>query len=300
MPLQLIQGGKAEPASTRDGPVTRASLRKRISRVMPKVKLPQRPPPPKEPRSLFVPIALGVIALFAVVVVPVFTAEAEPEAEEAAAAEPEEVVVTLTVRTEPQGATVYVGDEEKGETPLDLEVPAEEELTLRIEREGFATVERTLTPELGMEPLDVALETAGYVLVLEGLPEGAAVTVNDEAVEDPSEIELGESLEEAVAVAIEAEGYRPFTAEVGADAFEDEAGRKVHTLAVELSARPGRAAGSTTRAAASTTRAASPTTATAMAPAPEPTPEPAATASAPAMSAMTPSAGLAAPPDNPF
>jgi hypothetical protein len=108
-----------------------------------------------------------------------------------------------------------------------------------VSKEGFKAVEQEVTPEAGMEPIDLDLEAAPFVLSVSA-PEGATVTVNGEAVADPSAIELGESLEAAVVVEVTQRGFRPFNAEIGADAFESEDERRFHELEVGELERRGR------------------------------------------------------------
>jgi hypothetical protein len=207
---------------------------------MARKKLPERPAAPSEPRSFLLPVSALLALLFVAVAYPALSAaeEEEPEQDEAASDEPE--LATLTVRTVPEGATVTAGDEECT-APCDLELPADEELTLRVTKEGFKAVEQAVTPEAGMEPMDLELEAAPFVLSV-AAPEGATVTVNGEAVSDPSAIELGESLEGPVAIEVSQRGFRPFHAEVGADAFESEDERRFHQLEVGELERRGRRA----------------------------------------------------------
>ncbi len=197
---------------------------------MARKKLPERPVAPSEPRSFLLPVSALLALVFVAVAYPALSAaeDEEPAQDEAASDEPE--LATLTVRTVPEGATVAAGDEECT-APCDLELPADEALTLRVTHEGFVAVEREVTPEAGMEPIDLELEVAPFVLSV-AAPEGATVTVDGEAVEDPSAVELGASLEGPVAIEVTQRGFRPFHAEIGADAFESEDERRFHELEV--------------------------------------------------------------------
>tara|TARA_B100001750_G_scaffold10041_1_gene7470 strand:- start:695 stop:1393 length:699 start_codon:yes stop_codon:yes gene_type:complete len=223
---------------------------------MARTKLPQRPGAPSEPRSFLLPVAALLALLFVGVAYPALSA-AEHEEEEAEAETPAEPDnATLTVRTTPEGATVRAGDEECT-APCDLELPADEELTVRITKEGFRAVEHELTPTAGMDPLDVNLEAAPFVLAVTA-PEGATVWVNGEEASDPSAIELGDALAQPVAVEVRQRGFRSYTTEVAADAFTAEDARRFHQVEVSELERAGR----------SPRRAAAP--AAAPAPAPEP------------------------------
>ena len=204
---------------------------------MARPKLPARPTAPSEPRSFLLPVSAVLALAFVAFAWPALSAAEEEETEaEPASDEPE--LATLTVRTVPEGATVSAGDQECT-SPCDLELPAGDESTLRVTKDGFKAATRELTPEAGMEPVDLQLEASPFVLAVTA-PEGATVTVNGEPVEDPSAIELGESLEEAVAIEVSQRGYRSFETEVAADAFEAEDERRFHELTVnELERRTG-------------------------------------------------------------
>jgi len=197
---------------------------------MARKKLPERPAAPSEPRSFLFPVSALLALVFVAVAYPALSAAEEEETEQEEAGSDELELATLTVRTVPEGATVSAGDEECT-APCDLELPADEALSLRVTKEGFKVVEQEVTPEAGMEPMDLELEAAPFVLAV-AAPEGAAVTVDGEPVEDPSAIELGESLEEAVAVEVTQRGFRPFRAEIAIDAFEGEDERRFHELEV--------------------------------------------------------------------
>jgi len=219
---------------------------------MARKKLPERPMAPSEPRSFLLPVSALLAASFVAIAWPTLgAAEEEPGLEtEAASDEPE--LATLTVRTVPEGATVTAGAEECT-APCDLELPADEALTLRVIKEGFKAVEREVTPEAGVEPVDLELEVAPFVLSVTA-PEGATVTVNGEAVADPSAIELGETLAGAVAVEVRQRGFRPFNAEIAEGAFEAEDERRFHQVEVGELERVGR--GSARPRPAATTQAA--------------------------------------------
>lgn len=206
---------------------------------MARKQLPERPAAPSEPRSFLFPVSALVALVFVAVAYPALSAaEEEPEPEAPAGDEPE--LATLTVRTVPEGANVAAGEEECT-APCDLELPAGEAQTVRVTKEGFKTVEQELTPEAGMEPVDLELEASPFVLSV-AAPEGATVTVNGEAVEDASAIELGEALEGPVTVEVSQRGFRPFQTQLAADVFESEDERRFHQLEVgELERRARRA-----------------------------------------------------------
>ncbi len=217
-------------------PMERAGL----SSVRKKAPLPRRPPPPPEPRSYLFPIACVVLAVFALVAYPAFTAM-PAEAAAPAPATPAEEKVMVTLRTVPDGATVLRGDEELGTSPCDVELSAGEAVTLRLQKAGFAALEHELTPEVGMEPVDLTLEALPFVMSLRGVPEGAAVKVGETAPSDVTNVTLGTALAAPVTVTVSARGFHDFETTVAADAFVNEDARRFHALDITLEPRAARA-----------------------------------------------------------
>lgn len=225
--------------ASRAGGTSRRMAEARPSSVRTKAPLPKRPPPPPEPRSFLLPIAAVVIGAFALVMVPVMTAEPVEAAEPAPPPAPENA--TLTLRSTPEGATVKNGDEVLGTTPCDVELPVGEAVTLSIHKDGFATLSHEVTPEAAMEPVDLSLEALPFVLALQGVPEGATVTVGETTPSDLANVTLGTALEAPVTVTVQARGFQTFTAEVAADAFTNEDARRFHAVEVTMERRAARA-----------------------------------------------------------
>lgn len=214
--------------------------RARPSSVRKKAPLPKRPPPPQEPRSYLVPIAGAIFVTFVLVAYPTFTAM-PAEAATPAPAAPAEERVTVTLRTVPEGATVLRGDESLGTSPCDVELPAGEAVTLRLQREGFAALEHQLTPEVGMEPVDLTLDALPFVMSLRGVPEGATVTVGETSPSDVTNVNLGTALAAPVTVTVSARGFHDFETTVAAAAFVNEEARRFHALDITLERRAARA-----------------------------------------------------------
>lgn len=186
---------------------------------------------------MLIPIAGVVLAVSLSILVPVFRAE---PAEAAAATAPEPTVerVTVAVHTIPEGARVLRDGEELGVTPCDLELEAGAEVQLRVEREGFLPRDHAITPEAGMEPVEIGLEAVPFVLRLRGVPEGAEVEVDGTLRADPSEITLG-AVDAPVRVEVRARGFRPFNAELRPDDFTLDGERRSSALDVTLARRAG-------------------------------------------------------------
>lgn len=198
----------------------------------------ERPPPPRPPKPLFMPIALGLFVVMLGLLIPLMGSE--PEVEETVDEEPPPPTeATVTVRSEPSGATVHIGEHSRGTTPLDLTLPLDAPVTLRVHKIGFVQVEHELTPELGMESIDLALAAAPYVLAIRGVPEdaNASVVVNGETPADLEAIALGTELASDLEISVEARGYRPFATTVASAAFEAEPTRRFHALTVNLEPR---------------------------------------------------------------
>lgn len=187
---------------------------------------------------MLLPIAGVVIAVFALVMVPLFTAE--PAEAEAPAPTPAVENATLTLRTTPEGVTVKNGDETLGTTPCDIELPVGEVVMLRLEKPGFATLSHEVTPEAAMEPIDLSLEALPFVLALRGVPEGATVTVGETTPTDPANVTLGTTLEAPVAITVTARGFSDFTTTVASDVFANEEARRFHAVDVTMERRGGR------------------------------------------------------------
>jgi serine/threonine-protein kinase len=66
--------------------------------------------------------------------------------------------VVLAVRSQPAGAVIALDGKPRGKTPADLDVPAEGELTLRLELAGYRTVERVVKMGPGRREEMVELE----------------------------------------------------------------------------------------------------------------------------------------------
>jgi hypothetical protein len=113
----------------------------------------------------------------------------------------------LTVRTTPPSATVFLDSIEVGQTPLQGPV-GEGRHTLRLEQEGYHPVTRTFTVRRGQNRrFEDTLRTARGTLVVNTLPEGAAVQVGDRSL---GTTPLSTTLQSATyELRVERDGYLP-------------------------------------------------------------------------------------------
>ncbi|MCK4604999.1 MAG: PEGA domain-containing protein [Deltaproteobacteria bacterium] len=86
----------------------------------------------------------------------------------------------LTVKSDPEGADVYLDGQMKGVTPLRLDKVKKGTINLEIKKNHYSTVKRNLVvnPSLGETTVDVYLESLCGSLVVKSLPGGATVFVD--------------------------------------------------------------------------------------------------------------------------
>ncbi len=99
---------------------------------------------------------------------------------------------TVTISSEPDGASVFIDGTKRGETPVDLKVTSgERQLTLK--KQGFADHRQRLQVIAGQAQTlaTIALQPAAASLAINSTPSGANITVNGEfAGSAPTEIAL--------------------------------------------------------------------------------------------------------------
>jgi hypothetical protein len=86
----------------------------------------------------------------------------------------------LTVKSDPEGANVYLDGQMKGVTPLRLDNVKKGTISLEIKKDHYSTVKRNLVvkPSLGETTVDVHLESLCGSLVVKSSPGGATVFVD--------------------------------------------------------------------------------------------------------------------------
>jgi serine/threonine-protein kinase len=128
-----------------------------------------------------------IVALLAVVIgISSMGGESEtPEvvnAPEPAAAVPVEAIVALAVNSIPANAMVLVDGEEKGSTPVSIDVKTGKSYRLEIVRHGFKTHLQDVHVKSMAEPIEVMLEEEEGVLKIASYPSEAQVKVDNREV----------------------------------------------------------------------------------------------------------------------
>lgn len=178
----------------------------------------KHPPPPAEPKSFYVPIAVALLAAMGAVSASIFSGDAHADElteEHGVAAEP--VMATVPFGSTPRGAEVRIG-EERCTTPCELRLEADQEVEVQATLPGHVTATQTVTPNVAMEAVSLTLEAGPRRLGLGELPEGAEVYLDDTLIEDPTAIEIEAGATQALR--IERPGHRAFETTIEADAFE--------------------------------------------------------------------------------
>ncbi|MFW5967582.1 MAG: PEGA domain-containing protein [Persicimonas sp.] len=129
-----------------------------------------------------------------------------------------DATATLSVQTEPEGATVEVGGDEIGRTPVDTRLPLGEH-DYSITLDGYVPVEESVDlRDAGGQVVRHELEVAPAELVVEGAPEGATVVVNGREVGSAGErIELEPGHH---ALEVQADGHESYRDTVRLEAGE--------------------------------------------------------------------------------
>jgi uncharacterized protein (TIGR02266 family) len=173
------------------------------------------------------------------------TAEVEGEGEAVAEAVPEEpaVMMTVHVETTPRGATILVGDEERGAAPLDIEVAQGREVEIVARKDGMVTARQTITPAEGMAPVRLQLEPLPWVLVVNATPADAAINVAGRAPNAQGEIVLAGAPSGPVLVTATKAGFQRTTGRVMRTGFTQEGERMIARLDLTLTEQARGAAG---------------------------------------------------------
>ena len=95
---------------------------------------------------------------------------------------------TLTIRSSPTNAKVYIDSNYKGSTRLDLDLPKGQH-TIRIEKEGYEPYEKTIT-------LTAALNVKGHLEKVAAQP-AQTTTVQPSTVDNTAEIEFWKSIKDS-------------------------------------------------------------------------------------------------------
>jgi eukaryotic-like serine/threonine-protein kinase len=204
-------GGEAEDDDKPDGPRT-AAIPGRKSKVgnqtgqqvtfATRIALADTPEG-RAGRSAIVPVVVGAVALLAVasagaVVLwqgrvappgtPPETLHAQPAPAQVPAPPPKKLG-RLTVKTDPAGAEVRLGDKLLGLSPLEAQVPLDGPMSLTLKRRGYAPVERALEPGQELAVSEKLAPLAKGRLTLNALP-WAHVTIDGEKAQDTPILKL--------------------------------------------------------------------------------------------------------------
>jgi hypothetical protein len=189
------------------------------------------PPEPAAPRSYLLPILAAVT-----IVVGTLGAFGLRQPTGATAETPASPV-RVEVTSEPAGALVVIDGEERGHTPVEIEVQAGATVHALVRKEGFRESAVDLQGDESADTASVTLEPVPYVLAVRA-PDQCSVEVDGRAVENPSEIDLGQ-LEAPVTVVIRGRGLRAVTETVALDRSPLGAARRLAELVVDPpAARP--------------------------------------------------------------
>ncbi len=121
---------------------------------------------------------------------------------------------SISVDSDPEGATVYINDKQKGVTPLKVGNLDAGDYTLRVEKEGFAPYTEKITVSKGETVTrNIALKKAETVLSIDSDPEGAELFLNGEDVGKTPFKKLNIK-PGAYNIKIVKEGYLPFVTKI--------------------------------------------------------------------------------------
>ena len=92
-------------------------------------------------------------------------------------------LATLLITTEPAGAQIEINGQAKGQSPLNLDVPPDSTLSIRIQKTNYENVTQTVTLKPGaFQKLHFTLSPKTGRIYFSGLPQGSRVFVNGQRV----------------------------------------------------------------------------------------------------------------------
>ncbi len=137
--------------------------------------------------------------------------------------------VELTVKSNPQGATIALDGKEVGVTPATLSIAEGTDQALTLSLEGYATRLEQVPEE--QTTIEVDLERLNYELSVDSAPSGAVAKLGSQSVRTPGVLTL-EDVEPGAVLRVTKRGYSTFTRRVHPDEFEASAtARKLKVLA---------------------------------------------------------------------
>lgn len=157
-------------------------------------------------------------------------AEEEPEAAPATTA--------VNVVTTPPGATVLVDGEERGTSPVAVQLPVGRPATVTARLTGYATATQEVTAAAeGQAPIELALTQLEYVIHVETTPPGARVRGSVGQVTAPGDLVLRRPPTEPITLMASMRGHDNSTVQVDPTAFTESDGRMVASVTLALTER---------------------------------------------------------------
>jgi uncharacterized protein (TIGR02266 family) len=219
--------------------------------------------PPEEPRSMMLPIAIGVVAVMGIGYFvwsqqmggtpepgDVVSAGGETESTEDAVADgavsdaesaamPEDAErVEVRVATTPPGASVEVaGEASEGQTPFAVSLPIGHEVEVVIRKEGYLTGRLMVTAEANQPAITYELEQLPWVVAVNVTPAEARVVAGGVSPNQLGEITLVREPQGPVSVNATLAGYANATQQVLRTMFTQEGERMLARVDITLEER---------------------------------------------------------------
>ncbi|MGE3629442.1 MAG: TIGR02266 family protein, partial [Sandaracinaceae bacterium] len=143
--------------------------------------------------------------------------------------------VSVHVTTTPEGATVFVGEEEIGASPVDVDLPIGEAATVAATQDGYVRATQEVTAVEGdNDPVALTLERMPYVVIVTTEPDSARVAPPRGVTAEGNEFTLQRPPTAALSFAATANGYARGTQSVEPDAFSVDGDRMVARVTLTL------------------------------------------------------------------
>lgn len=175
----------------------------------------------------------GIALVLLVAAAGVVATQSTPEAP---VVEPSVLPAFLNVASTPPGATILVGEVERGTTPGVVELAPEDPHSITLRLDDYSEATERFEPVAG-ETVDVSvsLERLLATMTIESVPEGASVRIDDREV-GVTPLQLDDLAREPIQVELELNGHETETREVDLDAQREVA---LSVTLATIDARPG-------------------------------------------------------------
>ena len=148
----------------------------------------------------------------------------------------EEVPVVSVAVSSNVAAEIYRNGESLGTTPLEVELPEGEEVTLEARAEGYGGASQTVVGAQGMAPVAFELAELTWAIEVSTDPEGARVAAAGRYSTSPGRIDL-DAVDETITITATKPGFRMASTTIEPSAFQEQDGVMVATVTLELPAR---------------------------------------------------------------